>query len=131
GAVSRAANVPGFEEGVLLGPELSRLLGDVSVRVDNDVRAAVVGEHRLGAGRSYSDLLGVFVGTGVGGGLVLGGKLRRGLGAAGEIGHTVVQRDGRRCTCGRHGCLEAYAGRQSMERHGRKLEAGGTKTSLA
>ena len=130
GAVSRAANVPGFEEGVLLGPELSRLLGDVPVRVDNDVRAAVVGEHRLGAGRSYSDLLGVFVGTGVGGGLVLGGRLRRGLGAAGEIGHAVVQPDGRRCSCGRRGCLEAYAGRQGIERQARKRQAAGTRTVL-
>lgn len=130
GVVSRAANVPGFDDGVALGPELSKALGDVPVLVDNDVRVAVVGEHRLGAGRSYSDLLGVFVGTGVGGGLVLSGQLRRGRGAAGEIGHAVVQPDGRRCTCGRRGCLEAYAGRQGIERQARKREAGGTRTSL-
>jgi glucokinase len=130
GVVSRAANVPGFDEGVALGPELSKALGAVPVMVDNDVRVAVVGEHRLGAGRGYSDLLGVFVGTGVGGGLVLSGQLRRGLGAAGEIGHAVVHPDGRRCSCGRRGCLEAYAGRQGIERQARKRQAAGTHTSL-
>ena len=66
-------------------------------------------------------LLGVFWGTGVGGGLILDGKPWTGRGAAGEIGHIVVEIDGARCTCGRRGCMEAYAGRASMEAHARRL----------
>ncbi len=98
--------------------------------VDNDVRVAVLGEFRRGAGRPYRNLLGVFVGTGVGGGLVLGGRLREGRGAAGEIGHTVVKDGGRRCSCGRRGHLEAYAGRGSMERTARRWQARGRRTVL-
>jgi len=130
GAVSRAANVPGFSERVELGPLLSQALGGVQVTVDNDVRVGVLGEHRRGAGRPYRDLLGVWVGTGVGGGLVLGGELREGRGVAGEIGHVVVVPGGRLCSCGRHGCLEAYAGRTSMERRARSLVDRGHKTDL-
>jgi glucokinase len=88
------------------------------------------GEHKAGAGRPFRDLLGVFVGTGVGGGLVLEGKIRRGRGAAGEIGHTVVKDKGRRCGCGRLGCLEAYAGRGRMEVRARQLHKRGQKTIL-
>jgi glucokinase len=70
------------------------------------------------------------VGTGVGGGLILNGKLREGRGAAGEIGHVVVKPGGRLCSCGRRGCLEAYAGRTSMERRARALVKRGRKTQL-
>src|SRR5438034_9983389 len=121
GVVSLAANVPGFVDAVPLGPTLSKALGKVPVRIENDVRVATLGEFRRGAGRPYRDFLGVFVGTGVGGGLVLGGKLREGRGAAGEIGHTVVKDGGRPCSCGREGCLEAYAGRARMELRARQL----------
>jgi glucokinase len=130
GAVSKAANVPGFEDRVELGHLLYEALGEVPVAVGNDVDVGVLGELRRGAGRGYRDLLGVWVGTGVGGGLVLDGVLWRGRGAAGELGHVVVQSDGRRCTCGRRGCLEAYAGRSGMERRARKLVKEGERTSL-
>jgi glucokinase len=130
GEVSRSPNVHGMEDRFLLGPAVSRALGGKPVVVDNDVRAAMIGEHQAGAGRPFRDLLGVFVGTGVGGGLVLEGRLRTGRGSAGEIGHTVVQDKGRRCGCGRDGCLEAYAGRGSLERTARKLVAKGAKTVL-
>jgi predicted NBD/HSP70 family sugar kinase len=130
GLVSLAANVPGFADRVELGPQVSRLLGRIPVVLDNDVRVAVLGEYRRGAGRPFRNFLGVFVGTGVGGGLVLEGKLRNGRGASGEIGHTVVKDGGRPCACGRRGCLEAYAGRGSIERHARALAAGGKKTAL-
>jgi glucokinase len=130
GVVSRAANVPGFQEAVELGPKVSKLLRGVPVVLENDVRAAALGEFKRGAGRPYRDLLGVFVGTGVGGGLILGGKLRDGRGAAGEIGHTVVKDRGRECSCGRRGCLEAYAGRARMEVRARELVAKGRKTVL-
>ena len=130
GHVSKAANVPGFIHDVPLGPSLSQAFGGVPVAVDNDVRAASMGEFHRGAGRPYRDLLGVFVGTGVGGGLILDGKLRRGRGSAGEIGHTVVKDGGRECTCGRRGCLEAYAGRLSIERAAKRKQSDGAKTVL-
>ena len=130
GVVSRASNIAGFEQGFDLGPRVSRAAGGLPVLLENDVRAAMLGEHRAGAGRPFRNLLGVFVGTGVGGGLVLEGKLRRGRGAAGEIGHTVVKDGGRECACGRLGCLEAYAGRGRMELTARRLVDSGRKTVL-
>jgi glucokinase len=130
GHVSRASNVVGFDAGIDLGPLVSSALSGVPVTVDNDVRVAVMGEFKRGAGRPYRNILGVFVGTGVGGGLILDGRLRRGRGAAGEIGHTVVKPDGRRCACGRRGCLEAYAGRLSIEQAARRKQAKGAKTDL-
>lgn len=130
GTVSGAANVPGFEQRVDLRSLLAERLGGVRVLVENDANAGAVGEHRLGAGRPYGSLLGVWVGTGVGGGLVLDGRLWRGRAAAGELGHVVVERDGRPCTCGRRGCLEAYAGRIGLERRARKLVKDGRRTRL-
>jgi glucokinase len=100
------------------------------VRIGNDVRVAVEAERVLGAGRTYRSFLGVWWGTGVGGALVLDGKLWLGRGSAGELGHIVVKLGGRRCPCGRRGCLEAYAGRAAMERTARKAEDAGTKTKL-
>jgi glucokinase len=130
GHVSGSSNVPGFMADVALGPTLSAALGGVPVTVDNDVRVAVIGEHRRGAGRPYQNLLGVFIGTGVGGGLIIDGRLHRGRGSAGEIGHTVVHPGGRLCGCGRNGCLEAYAGRRSIERAARRRQEKGHKTRL-
>ncbi|HTW42963.1 MAG TPA: ROK family protein [Solirubrobacteraceae bacterium] len=130
GAVLRAANVPGFGDRVELGPLVAKQLGGVKVSVNNDVRVGVLGELRRGAGRPYRDLLGVWVGTGVGGGLVIGGELRDGRGAAGEFGHTIVKAGGRRCGCGRRGCVEAYAGRAQMERRAHKLVRRGQETAL-
>jgi glucokinase len=130
GVVSRSPNVNGFQEPVELGPMVSRGLGDLPVRLDNDVRVAVTGEHQRGAGRPFRDLLGVFVGTGVGGGLILDGKLRIGAGAAGEIGHTTVKDGGRECGCGQRGHLEAYAGRARMEHAAREMQKKGHETIL-
>ena len=132
GSVSNSPNVPGFETGpVPFGAKLSAALDGVKVKVDNDVRVAVHGEWKRGVGRKYRNFIGVFVGTGVGGGLVLDGELRMGpRGAAGEIGHTLVKDGGRRCTCGQHGHLEAYAGRARMEETARKWREEGRKTQL-
>jgi glucokinase len=130
GMVSLAANVPGFSGHVKLGPLLSKRMGRVKVTIDNDVSVGVLGEYVRGAGRPYKNVLGVWVGTGVGGGLILDGELHDGRGAAGEIGHVVVKPAGRRCSCGRRGCLEAYAGRVSMERRARALAKRGNKTTL-
>jgi len=130
GHVSKAPNVFGSPDDVALGPNVSADLEGVPVTVDNDVRVAVMGEFRRGAGRSYRSFLGVFVGSGVGGGLVLEGELQRGRGNAGEIGHTTVKPGGRRCSCGRLGCLEAYAGRMSIEQTARSRVEKGQKTKL-
>jgi len=130
GVVARSPNLAGWMDPYPLGPELERRTG-ARVRVDNDVRVGMLGEHRLGAARGLSEVLGVWFGTGVGGALVLGGELRSGPhGAAGEIGHVCVRDGGRRCGCGRLGCLEAYAGRASMERRARELVAKGRRTDL-
>ncbi|HJS48944.1 MAG TPA: ROK family protein, partial [Gaiellaceae bacterium] len=130
GAVLLAGNVPGFSDRVELGPLVSKQLNGSKVTVGNDVSVGVLGEYTRGAGRPYKNLLGVWVGTGVGGGLILDGELHDGRGAGGEIGHMVVEPGGLRCPCGRRGCLEAYAGRASMEVRARKLVKRGHKTSL-
>jgi len=132
GTVSSSPNLPGFQAAapVPLGAMVADVLGGVPVRLDNDVRVAILGEWRRGAGRGFTNLLGVWVGTGVGGGLLLDGRLYEGQGAAGEIGHTIVKPGGRVCSDGRRGHLEAYAGRAQMEAHARHLVKEGHKTEL-
>jgi glucokinase len=132
GDVSSARNLPGWEGTFALAAALERALGvgGISIEIGNDVQVATDAEFRLGAGRPYDSLLGVFWGTGVGGGLILDGKSWAGRGGAGEIGHMVVELDGARCTCGRRGCMEAYAGRAAMEEHARKLHEKGRHTDL-
>ena len=129
GSVTSARNLPDWEGTFELGATLSKELGP-PVAVGNDVQLATEAEFHLGAGRPYESLLGVFWGTGVGGGLILDGKPWVGRGGAGEIGHMVVVIDGALCGCGRHGCLEAYAGRASMEAHARKQADKGKHTDL-
>jgi glucokinase len=129
GTVSGARNLPGWEGTFKLGGWLTKSLG-TPVAVGNDVRVASEAEARLGIGRRYKSLLGVFWGTGVGGGVILNGESWLGRGAAGEIGHMVVRRNGARCTCGRRGCMEAYAGRAAMELKARREHARGAKTDL-
>ncbi len=115
GIVYHPPNLPGWQE-VALGPRLAERL-DVPVCVENDVNLGTLGEYKMGAGRGTRDMVGIFVGTGVGGGLILDGKLRTGFRhAAGEVGHMVVLADGPVCGCGRRGCLEAMASRTAVER---------------
>jgi glucokinase len=129
GVVSAAKNLPGWEDSFPLGETLSAELG-TKVWVGNDVQVATEAEFHLGAAREFSSLIGVFWGTGVGGGLVLDSKPWLGRGAAGEIGHMVVKRGGAKCPCGRKGCLEAYAGRGAMESEARRQQREGQKTDL-
>ncbi len=129
GVVSGARNLPGWNGSFALAETLKKEL-DAPVRVGNDVQVATEAEFHLGAGREFSSLIGVFWGTGVGGGLILDGKPWLGRGAAGEIGHTVVKRGGAKCPCGRKGCLEAYAGRAAMEAEARRQHEEGHKTDL-
>jgi glucokinase len=129
GVVTSARNLPGWEGSFPLAKTLEDALG-CPVALGNDVQVATNAEFELGAGKSYDSLLGVFWGTGVGGGLVLDGKPWMGRGAAGEIGHIVVELDGAQCTCGRRGCMEAYAGRSAMEAHVAKQVEKGKETDL-
>jgi glucokinase len=129
GAVSSARNLDSWDGTFELAATLSKALG-TTVRVGNDVQVATDAEFKLGAGKPYKSLLGVFWGTGVGGGLILGGKPWLGRGGAGEIGHVVIKQDGARCPCGRRGCMEAYAGRAAMEARARKRAEKGEHTHL-
>ncbi|HEY5816146.1 MAG TPA: ROK family protein [Solirubrobacterales bacterium] len=129
GVVSGARNLPGWEGSFPLGETLAQALG-TEVRIGNDVQVAVEGEYALGAGRKHSSLLGVWWGTGVGGGIVLDGVPWLGRGAAGEIGHVVVERNGAKCPCGRRGCMEAYAGRAAMEAEAHHRHEKGHETDL-
>jgi glucokinase len=130
GNVTSARNLPDWEGTFPLASTLEAALG-CPVALGNDVQVATDAEFSLGAGRPYDSLLGVFWGTGVGGGLILDRRPWTGRGGAGEVGHVVVEMDGARCTCGRRGCMEAYAGRGSMEAYARKLhEEKGRKTDL-
>jgi glucokinase len=126
GVVEQAPNL-GWTN-VPLASELRQRLG-VPVRVDNDVNVGMMGEYALGAGRGAKDLVGIFVGTGIGGALIINGKLFEGAcGGAGEIGHTVILVNGPLCHCGHRGCAEALASRTAMERDVRAAIQSGQKS---
>ena len=94
---------------------------EIPVFVDNDVNLGTLGEQTLGAGRGVDNLVGIFIGTGIGGGIILNGKLFYGANwTAGEIGHVILKPDGPKCSCGNRGCLEALASRTAISRHVRK-----------
>ena len=129
GTVSEVVNIPGWEGAFQLRDALADKLG-TSVALGNDVQVATDAEVALGAGRPFGSLLGVFWGTGVGGGVVIERQAWLGRSSAGEVGHMVVKMGGRRCGCGRKGCMEAYAGRGSMEREARRRHEEGEHTEL-
>lgn len=109
GVLINPPNLPGWRD-VPIGPRLADALG-APVRIENDANAAVLAEARYGAGRGVADLLYLTMSTGVGGGVISGGRLVRGaFGAAGEVGHLPIVPAGERCACGLRGCLEAYVG---------------------
>jgi glucokinase len=129
GDVARSPNIEGWEASFPLGATVAEALG-TRVVVGNDVDVATEAEFVLGAAKPYRSVLGVFWGTGVGGGLVLNGERWTGRGAAGEIGHVVIAIEGELCGCGRRGCMEAYAGRGNMEARARRLHDEGRRTEL-
>jgi len=97
-----------------LGAQLTERFG-LPAHIENDVNAGTYAEYVMGAARGARGVLGVFPGTGIGGGVLIDGKLLKGKNqSAGEIGHTVVVANGRRCGCGVNGCVEAYAGRNRI-----------------
>jgi glucokinase len=114
GIVVRAPNL-GWTDVPLAATLRKRLRTDVVL--GNDVQVAILGEHAYGAAKGRDRAVGIWVGTGIGGGLIANGRIDRGFrGAAGEIGHMVINEDGPECSCGRRGCVEALASRSAMER---------------
>lgn len=133
GDILYTCNIP--LQNVPIGKLFRRYL-DVPVLLENDANCAAVGEYFCGAGRGTRDFAVVTLGTGIGGGFILGGKLYAASGMAGEVGHMVVEKGGELCNCGRRGCWEAYASatglirmtREAMERDRESLlweESGG------
>ncbi len=124
GIVQTCANVPGWKE-VPLRARLQRRL-KIPVRVDNDVHAMALAEWRYGAGKGVRNLVCVTLGTGVGGGFILDGRLYRSrLGPSAEIGHIPVGEKGPACSCGGSACLERYVGNRDVIRLlRRRLERG-------
>jgi glucokinase len=115
GTAVHAPNMPGWQN-VPLVPALAERLGR-PVYAENDVNAGTLGEYTLGAGRGARTLVGLFMGTGLGGGIIYRGELVTGENCqAAELGHMILQVDGRRCGCGHRGCLEAYASKSGMGR---------------
>ncbi len=108
GIVHEAPQLPGWD-GIPLPRILSDRLG-IPVLLENDANAAALGENRFGAGRGTRQMIYFTVSTGVGGGIIIDGRIYHGItGSAGELGHIIVQPNGARCLCGELGCLEAYA----------------------
>jgi glucokinase len=130
GIVFEPPNLPGWRD-VPLGAALTTRLG-IPAFVENDANAAALGERWAGAGVGIDDLIYMTVSTGIGGGLIFGGRLYHGVsGTAGEIGHMVVDPRGPQCPCGRVGCLEAMASGPSIARDARAAVRAGRRTALA
>ncbi len=132
GHLGRSPNLPGWENSDL-GGAVSAAFGGVPSALANDVNGALYGEFRHGAGRGCRDVVMIALGTGVGGGVIIDGRLLVGSHfGAGEIGHMVLDADGPPCTCGSRGCLEAWAGSTGLLRATRELvAAGGATPALA
>lgn len=129
GTIEFAPNLPW--KGVLpLAAIFEERLG-IPTALTNDANAAAVGEMTYGAARGMKDFIMITLGTGVGSGLVINGQVVYGHdGFAGELGHTIVRREGRACACGRKGCLETYCSATGVARTAREFLAARTDTSL-
>lgn len=115
GVLTNLPNLPALE-GVDLGREL-RQNTKLPVEIINDATAATIGEHWLGASRGIENVIGVTLGTGIGGGLIIGGRPYFGAsGSAGEVGHICVEPEGHPCGCGSRGCVEQYASATALVR---------------
>ncbi len=129
GFLHESPNLPGWENSPVRD-EIERRLG-TRVVLENDANAAALGEAWLGAGRDLDDLGMFTLGTGVGGGLILRGRIWHGMtGMAGELGHLTVESEGVPCGCGNRGCLEQYASATAVVRMAREAAAGGRAPEL-
>jgi glucokinase len=135
GMLRKSANLPGWED-YPVRVEIERRLGfpknTARVVLENDANVAALGEQWLGAARGVPNVAVVTLGTGIGGGLVLGGKIWHGMnGMAGEFGHVTIEPEGRPCGCGNHGCAEQYASASAIVRMAREAIASGEAPELA
>jgi len=130
GVVTIAPNLPGWQD-VPLRAGVAQRLG-VTTIIENDANAAAFGEYWVGAGAKADPMVLLTLGTGVGGGIVIGGQLLHGAsGAAAELGHLIVRFGGRQCGCGNRGCLEAYASASAVAARFREAIEGGAESVLA
>jgi glucokinase len=130
GVVQGPPNLPGWDD-VAIVAQAEKAFG-VPARLENDGVAAAMGEYQHGAGRGAQSMVYLTVSTGVGGGVILDGRLMRGRsGNGGEIGHMVVVHEGRPCPCGSRGCLEAYCSGTSIAARARELLDDGGESVLA
>src|SRR3984957_3907707 len=130
GIVRKSANLPGWS-GYPVRREIEKRLG-TRVFMDNDGKVAALGEKWRGAGRAVDNLAMITLGTGIGGAIVLNGKIFHGMnGMAGEFGHVAIEPDGVPCGCGNHGCAERYASATAVVRMAREAIASGEAPSLA
>ena len=143
GVVHFSPNFPGWRDiplvtyvnaelAKLQSPQTHKKYKPILQGMDNDVNAMTLGELHHGAGVGYNNLVALTLGTGVGGGVVIDGEVYHGSqNTAGELGHTVVEPDGRYCGCGNQGCLEAYAGAKNIVERFQEKMATGRSTTLA
>lgn len=128
GIVDRAYNLNWSK--VELAKELGKII-DKPIKVSNDANVAALGEAMFGVGRAYTDMIFITIGTGVGGGIVIGNKLYEGNeGKGAELGHMVVVVDGEQCSCGRRGCMEAYCSASALIRETKKAMASDKKSAM-
>jgi glucokinase len=128
GIVRLSPNLPEWRDVELLRM-ISNAIG-LRTRVENDANAAAYGEFKMGAARGSVNAIMLTLGTGVGGGIVLGGRLYRGSAFAGEVGHMTIKMDGRPCPCGNSGCLERYTNADAMVEQAVVLMDGGGRSQL-
>jgi len=129
GIIMGAVNLPGWRY-VKLKKEIEKYL-KVKTGVENDANCAVYGEKWIGAGKNVNNVVGFTLGTGVGGGIIIDGKLIRGANYnAAEIGHTSLNPDGRLCKCGAHGCLEQYASASAIANTAKEKIRNGSKSII-
>jgi len=130
GLLRGSPNLPGWAD-YPVHAEIERRLKTIVI-LENDANVAALGEQWLGAAKDFSDMTMLTLGTGVGGGLVLGGKIWHGAnGMAGEYGHATVEPDGQPCGCGNRGCLEQYASATAIVRMARETVAANSGSTLA
>ncbi len=129
GIVTASPNLPGWRDVPL--KEIMQKATGLEAFLINDASAAALGEHYFGVGRGVNNLIYITVSTGIGGGIIIDGKLYSGVsGSAGEIGHTTIDINGPRCNCGNIGCLEVLASGTAVAREAQRLIARGAKTML-
>jgi glucokinase len=130
GMLRESPNLPGWSE-TPVQAQIERLLG-TRVILENDANVAALGEKWLGAARDVDDMVMLTLGTGVGGGIVLGGRIWHGMtGMAGEFGHMTVEPEGPPCGCGNRGCVEQYASATAVVRMAKEAIASGGAPALA